>query len=102
VQLDRNRLFPLRGIVVDLSAGGLHQLQDGLAKRGLAAAAFAHEAENLAAIDIDIDAGDGLHMADSALEDARLDREMCLYPAQAENDILVLIHERRAPCSAST
>ncbi|MNL56556.1 hypothetical protein D3C87_1800580 [compost metagenome] len=79
-------------------------MQDGLAQGGLAAAAFPDKAEDLAAINVDIDAVDRLDVADRALEYALLDREVRLDPAQPQDDVLVLtlLHGRKAPCSAST
>ena len=62
-----------------LAGGGPVELEDGAAGRRLAAAAFADQAQRLAAADEEGDAVDRLHVGDLALEDdARGDREVHL------------------------
>src|SRR3970282_1582158 len=50
-------------------AGGLVEHSYDAAQGGLAAAAFAHQPQRLAALDLEADAVDGLNVGDLALED---------------------------------
>src|SRR4029453_14052142 len=60
----------------DAAVGRLVEAQDRAADRRLSASGLAHEAERLPACDLERDAGDGLDVADVAVEDeAALDRE---------------------------
>ena len=60
-----------------LPGGRPHQLQDGTAKRRLAAAAFADQPERFAAMDVEIDAVDRVHRADlPASEQTAQNRKM--------------------------
>src|SRR6185503_11793883 len=64
-------------IVQDFAAGWPLQAQDAAPRCGLAAAAFAHQAECLAAANRKIDAVDRLHLADQLARHQPLgDREM--------------------------
>ena len=49
-------LGDILALVDDLSGGGLHQAEDASAQGGLAAAGFAHYADGLALLDIQVDA----------------------------------------------
>src|SRR5690606_10597185 len=57
-----------------LAGGRVHGAQHALGRRRLAAAALAHEAEDLAVVDLEADVVDGPDVADRALQGARLDR----------------------------
>ena len=59
-----------------LPDGRLDQLEDRPCQRGLAAAGLADEAECLALPHVEIDAVDGVHLPDRALEEALADREV--------------------------
>ena len=91
-----------RAVVDDLAVGGADELQDRLAQRGLAAAAFADKAEDLAAVDVDVHAIDGLHVADDAADHAGPDREVRLDPPQPEDDVFTRGKHWRVPRNAST
>jgi hypothetical protein len=55
----------------------LDQPQDAAAERGLPAPGFAHQAQGLAAAEIERDVGHGTHLPDRAVEeDAGADREV--------------------------
>ena len=60
----------------DLAGRRFDQLQHDLADRRLAAARLAHKAQRLAAADREGDAIDRPHLADAALQQAAVDREM--------------------------
>ena len=60
----------------DLAGGRLDQLEDGLARGRLAAAALADEAQGLALRDVERDAVDGVDLADGALQQPLSDREV--------------------------
>src|SRR5713226_9738167 len=60
----------------DTAGGGLDQLQHGLADGRLAAARFAHQPQGLALADGEAHAVDRPHLANAALQEAALDREM--------------------------
>ena len=53
----------------DLPGRRLEQLDDRAAERRLAAAGLADDTERLAAVTVEVDAVDGAHLADVALED---------------------------------
>src|SRR6516225_5673896 len=64
----------------DLARGRIDQFEDRLAGGRLAAAALADEAQSLALSDVERDSIDGVHLADGALQQALLDREMLYQP----------------------
>ena len=78
----------------DLAVGRADELQDGLAKRGLAAAAFADQAQNLSAKNLEIDTVDSFHMANDRLEDAFAHWEMGLQSAECQDHLVTLSHRR--------
>ena len=59
----------------DRSRGGVHQLHDRLAHRGLTAAGFTDEAQRLAGQDIDAHVGDGVDLQ-AAATDGKLDKQV--------------------------
>jgi hypothetical protein len=65
-------------VVLHGAAGGPLQLQDALADRGLAAAGLADQGQGSASAQRQIDAVDGLDLADGLLEQPTLDREVDL------------------------
>src|SRR5262249_37989009 len=69
----------------DLSVGRLEELDHGAAERRLSAAGLADEAERLPRAQREIDAVDGVHLADAPLEDAGHDREVLEEPLDAED-----------------
>ena len=75
----------IRETEVDCPAGRIAQAGHAAAERGLAAAAFADEAERLAAAEIEAHAVDGAHMADDALQRAFLDRKVLFETAHGEH-----------------
>ena len=64
----------------DLARGRLDQPEQRPPERRLAAARLADQAERLAAADLEVDAVDGLHVADRAPQEPLLDREVLLEP----------------------
>src|SRR5262249_22829149 len=60
----------------DLPRGGLRELDQGAREGCLATARLAHQPDRLPGIDGQIDAVDGVDVADRALEDAGADREV--------------------------
>ncbi len=58
-------------------------MQDGTTECGLAAAAFAHKAERLTALDVEIDAVNRFDVCHSAREQAATDGEVHLQTPQA-------------------
>src|SRR5262249_60860210 len=69
----------------DLPVGRLEQLDHGPAERRLSAAGLADEAERLPRAQREIDAVDGVHLADAPLEDAGHDREVLEETLDAED-----------------
>src|SRR5690606_30316560 len=61
-----------------LAAGRLDSPQHALGRGGLAAAALAHQAEDLAVVDNEADVVDGLDVADGPLDETALDGEVLL------------------------
>ena len=73
----------------DHRAGGrLGQAQDRPAERRLAAAGLADEAEDLARLDLEVDAVDRVDVADLAAEDPADDREVLLQPGHREQRVV--------------
>ena len=73
----------------DPARGRLEQLHDRSAQRRLAATRLPDDPERLAAKNREIDAVHGLHLADGALQEAGLDREVLDEPFDAEKHVLV-------------
>ena len=68
--------------------GGSLEVEDRPAEGRLAAAGLAHEAVGLAAVDLQVDAVDGVDVADGLVEDdAALDREVHLQAAYVDQDV---------------
>src|SRR5207248_10646805 len=65
--------------------GRLEQLDDRAAERRLAAAGLADEADRLARLDAQIDAVNGVHLADDPLEQAGANRKVLDEPLDAED-----------------
>ena len=80
---------------MDLPLRRLDGAQHAARRGGLATAALAHQAERLALVDVEVDAVDGAHVADRALEEALLDGKELLQPGDAQERRL-----RRAHASA--
>ena len=75
-QLALAEVRDVRAVEDDLAAGGLVQAQERAADGRLAASGLADEPERLAALDLERDAVDGLHVADVAVhDDPASDRE---------------------------
>src|SRR5262249_61472855 len=72
------------GAVEDLAAGRIDGAQDATRRRGLAAAAFADQAQRLAFLDGEVDTVDGPHVAHHALEEALGDGEVLLQAPNVE------------------
>ena len=83
----RRRLKPGDVLAVedDLAVGRLEQLDHRAAERRLAAAGLADEPERLARAQRQVDAVDGVHLADAPLEDAGRDREVLDETLDAED-----------------
>ena len=84
---------------LDRSRRRLDQAEDRPAKRRLAAAGLADEAEDLARADVEVDAVDRVDRRDLALEEPAQDREVLLEPADLEDRRLP--RRRRAPAPPS-
>ena len=76
-------------VELDLTRGGLEEPEDGASEGRLAAAGLADEANGLASPDVEVDAVDGLELPRGALEEALLDGEVLLEPADAKQDVVV-------------
>jgi hypothetical protein len=78
-QIPALELGNVDAVVEDRAGGRLFEPQDAASGRRLAAAALADQPQGLAALHREIDAVDGLHLTDFAVDDDPLgDREMHL------------------------
>ena len=75
-------------VEADLARGRLEQPQQRASERRLAAAGLADEPDRLAAMDVEIDAVDGLQLGDGALQHPLLDGEVLLHAACREQDVV--------------
>jgi hypothetical protein len=98
--LERRQVDPVEA---HRAGGRLDEAQDRPAERRLAAARLADEPERRPAPDVEVDAVDGPHVADRALQDdARADREVHLEPADLEQDVAARpVRPSRPRCSST-
>ena len=77
----------VRPVENDPPGSRLDQLDERASKGRLPAAGLAHDPERLAALDGEVDAVDGAHLANRVLEDPRLDRKVLDEPFDAQERV---------------
>src|SRR3954470_4890868 len=94
----------------DRAGGRLDETQQRAAERRLAAARLAHEAESLAAANLEVDAVDGVHLPDGAAKQSRAEGEVLDHTLRLEENAVPSAHASttlcggaadRRPCSQS-
>ena len=81
-------------IIVDLTAGGLVQAQQGAAGGGLATAGLAHQTHGSTTLEVKGDAVHGLHMAYGLAYHTALDGEVLLQILDLQNVLGIILHRR--------